>query len=68
MVEPASVRERLLRDVVGLLTFFPGLDALGAELRSQHRARLTRRLTAELQAWLGAIKTHLETEDPTWRS
>lgn len=62
-LEPASTRERTLREMVALLSFFPGLHSLGSELRRWQREQLARRLTAELQAWLQAIKAHLEAED-----
>jgi len=60
--EPMPARGRTLRDVLALLALFPGARQLGVELRQHQRARLARRLTAELQAWLEAIRAHLEAE------
>jgi len=51
--------------VAGLLAFLPGPRQLGAHLRGLQRDRLARRLTRELQAWLDAIKAHLEKADST---
>jgi hypothetical protein len=62
-LEPVSAGGRPFGDVMGLLAFFPGLGSLGSEVRRGQRERVGRRLTAELQAWLDAIKRHLESEE-----
>jgi len=49
-----------VREMAGWLTFFPGPRQFGLYLRSFQRDRLARRLTRELEAWLVAIKAHLE--------
>lgn len=59
-LEPVSAGERTFRDLTGLLALLPGVRQLGSELRSYQRERLARRLTRELQAWLDAVKAHLE--------
>ena len=64
-LEPAAAADRTFRDVVDLLTLFPGARQLGAELWRHRRDRVARRLTAELQAWLEAIKAHLEAGERT---
>ncbi len=61
-VDPVS-GGRTFRDAVGLLALFPGLRRLGSELGAHQRARVARRLTVGLQAWLEAIKRHLEREE-----
>ncbi|MBI3028545.1 MAG: SRPBCC family protein [Candidatus Rokubacteria bacterium] len=66
-LEPASDR-RSMSGVLGLLAIFPGLGAVGSEVRRGQRDRLARRLTVELQAWLDAIKAHLEAGELAWRS
>jgi len=64
-LEPVSVGGRTVRDMAGWLTFFPGPRQFGLYLRSLQRDRLARRLTRELEAWLDAIKAHLEKADST---
>lgn len=64
-LEPVSAEGRTFRDVMELLAFFPGLRHLGLELQTYQRERLARRLTAELQAWLDAIKGHIEAQAAT---
>ena len=62
---PVGAGERAFGDVVSLLALFPAVRQLGAELRRHQLDRAARRLTAELQAWLDAIKAHLEAPSPT---
>jgi hypothetical protein len=50
------------RDVMRWLTLFPGVRPLESELRTFQRERLLRRLTGELEAWLDAIRRHVEVE------
>ena len=64
VLAPAGSGERAFRDVVNLLALFPAVRQLGAELRSHQLDRAARSLTAELQAWLEAIKAHLEAPSP----
>lgn len=64
-LEPVAAGGGTLGDVLGVLAFFPGLRVLGSEVRRGQRERLARRLTAELQAWLEAIKAHLEAAERT---
>ncbi len=61
-LEPACTGARRFRDIVRLLPLFPGVRQLGSEFRAHQCKQLTKKLTAELQAWLDAIKTHLETQ------
>lgn len=60
VLAPAGAGERAFRDVVNLLALFPAVRQLGAELGSHQLDRAARSLTAELQAWLDAIKACLE--------
>lgn len=62
-LEPASTEGRTFRGVAGLLALFPGVRQLGSEIRAHQREQLARRLTRELQAWLDAIKAHLEAQE-----
>jgi hypothetical protein len=55
---PSSVGT--FRDLVTLLALFPSTRPLGSELRALQRERVVRKLTAELQSWLDAIRAHLE--------
>lgn len=64
---PRGAGERAFRDVVSLLAFFPAMRQLGAELRSHQLDGTARTLTTELQAWLDAIKAHLEAGETEWR-
>ena len=48
------------RDVMRLLPLFPGARPLESEIRALQRARLRRKLTAELETWLDAIGKHVE--------
>jgi hypothetical protein len=64
-MEPLSAPERAFRDVVSVLSFLPVVRPLLAELEGLQRRRLAARLTAELQAWLDAIKAYLETQPGT---
>jgi len=59
-LEPVSVGGRAVREMAGWLAFLPGPRQFGAHLRGLQRDRLARRLTRELEAWLVAIKAHLE--------
>ncbi|MBI2881910.1 MAG: SRPBCC family protein [Candidatus Tectomicrobia bacterium] len=59
-LEPAPPGARTFRDLLGFLALFPGLRPLGAEVRALQRERLAKRLTAELEAWLNAIRAHVE--------
>jgi hypothetical protein len=59
-LEPVSAGGQAFREAVGLLALFPGLRPLAAELRRRQRARLVRKLTGELEAWLDAIRAHVE--------
>lgn len=62
-LEPAPAGEWPFPHVVGLLVLIPGVRQLGLELRAHQRERLRRKLIRELQAWLDAIKAHLETRE-----
>ncbi|MBI2554326.1 MAG: SRPBCC family protein [Candidatus Rokubacteria bacterium] len=62
-LEPVSAAGQAVRDVLGLLAFFPGLGTVGSEVRRGQRERVAQRLTGELQVWLEAIKRHLESEE-----
>jgi hypothetical protein len=62
-LEPVSAGGQTLRDMAGLLGLFPGVRPLGSHLRAHQRERLARKLTAELRAWLDAIKAHLESQE-----
>jgi len=62
-LEPAEAEGRPFWEALGLLALFPGSRRLASELRVHQRDRLARRLTRELQAWLDAIKAHLEGGD-----
>ena len=62
-LEPVSAGGQAVRDVLGVLAFFPGLGSLGSEVRRGQRERVAQRLTGELQDWLQAIKRHLESEE-----
>ena len=64
-LEPVSAEGQAVRDVLGLLAFFPGLAPLGSEVRRGQRERVAQRFTGELQAWLEAIKAHLEAPSPS---
>lgn len=59
-LEPVSAGGQAFREAVGLLALFPGLRLLAAEFRRRQRERLASRLTAELEAWLDAIRAHVE--------
>jgi len=59
-LEPIPAGGWPFRDMLGLLALFPGFRPLGSELRRGQRERLARRFTADLQAWLEAIKACLE--------
>jgi len=61
-LHPASTEGRTFRDVAELLALLPGVRQLGSEVRAHQREQLARRLTRELQAWLDAIKAHLEAQ------
>ena len=61
---PVGAGERAFGEAVSLLALFPAVRQLGAELRRHQLDRAARRLTAELQAWLDAIKAHLEAPSP----
>lgn len=63
-LEPLPAGARAFRDVVDLHALFPGLRPLGSELRRRQCERVAQRLTAGLQAWLDAIKAHLEARPP----
>lgn len=59
VLEP-SAGGQTWQDIVRLLALVPGVRQLGSELWHHQRERLVKTLTGELQAWLDAIKTHLE--------
>jgi hypothetical protein len=59
-LEPVPGGAGPLQEAMGLLALLPGLRSLGSEVRRRQRESLTRRLTAELTAWLGAIRAHFE--------
>lgn len=61
-VKPVPVGQRSFADMVDLLILFPPGRHLASELRAYQRERLARRLTRELQAWLEAIKAHVESQ------
>ena len=60
VLEPVSGGGGTFSDAVGMLALFPGFRSLGADLRRRQRERVARRLTAELETWLEAIKAGLE--------
>lgn len=64
-LEPLSTKPHFSQQLMGMLGLFPGLRHMGSEFRAHQRERLAQRLTAELLAWLEAIKAHLEAQDPT---
>jgi hypothetical protein len=49
-----------LHEAFRWMALFPALRPLDGHLRALQRDRITRRFTAELSAWLAAIKAHLE--------
>jgi hypothetical protein len=59
-LEPVPGRAESFQEAMGLVAFLPGLRSLASEVRRRQRESLTRRLTAELTAWLGAIRAHFE--------
>jgi hypothetical protein len=59
-LEPAPSSVGTWRELVTLLALFPSTRPLGSELRALQRERMVRKLTAELQSWLDAIREHLE--------
>jgi hypothetical protein len=59
-LEPPEAKGGLFREVVRLVSLFPGTRQLESEIRAHQRERLKRRLTGELQAWLDAIKANFE--------
>jgi hypothetical protein len=63
-LDPAREPAHGWRDVVRLLAFFPGGRRLGSELRAHQRDRVARRLAGELEAWLQAIRSHVEGDAP----
>jgi hypothetical protein len=59
-LEASGTQSGLFREVSRLLRFFPGARQLESEILAHQREQLKRRLARELQAWLEAIKAHLE--------
>ena len=59
-LDPAPAGGQTFWDAMKLLMLFPSARPLGAELRAHQRERVARRLTGELDAWLEAIRQHLE--------
>ena len=60
VAEPLFEAERRREDFFHILAWIPTLRYLQSELRIRQHERLAKRLTGELQAWLDAIKAHLE--------
>jgi hypothetical protein len=58
--EPAPTKLPGFRDIMTLFALFPSVRPLGSEIRAFQRERVIRTLTSELQAWLDAIRAHLE--------
>ena len=58
--EPAPTKLPRFRDIMTLFALFPSARPLGAELSAFQHERVIKKLTSELQAWLDAIRTHLE--------
>ena len=59
-LEAGPGRERGFREILRLLPIFPVARQLGSELRALQRERVARRLAGELEAWLLAIRAHVE--------
>ena len=57
--EPAPTKLGF-RDIMTLFALFPTVRPLGSEIRAFQRERVIRKLTSDLQAWLDAIRAHLE--------
>jgi hypothetical protein len=62
-LEPPEAKGGPFREVVRLVSLFPGTRQLESELRAHQRERLKRRLTRELRAWLDAIKAYIESQN-----
>jgi len=58
--EPVPTKLPSFRDIMTLFALFPSVRPLGSEIRAFQRDRVIRKLTGELQAWLDAIRAHLE--------
>ena len=58
--EPAPTKLPGFRDIMTLFALFPSVRPLGSEIRAFQRERVIRKLTSDLQAWLDAIRAHLE--------
>ena len=60
VLDAGPAGERTFRDILRLLPVFPVARQLGSELRAFQRERVARRLAGDLEAWLLAIRAHVE--------